>query len=131
MASKRIKKIATESHKRVDDHIQKEKRTNFNREKKKLRIVAYLISLGDMRATETRIREKSKIPKQEPTDFNKLLSELLAMKWVKGFEPTREGGYTEYTVTERGRDALNEAKRIAREDHPLADLVIFEDILEF
>jgi len=128
LASKRIKKISTEIYKRAEIHIRKEKKTYFTKDKKKLRIIAYLVSL-DKRATENKIREKAPIPKQEPTDFKKLLRELLAMKWVEGFEPTREDGYEEYTFTEKGRDALNEAKRIVREDNnPLADLEAFEDI---
>ncbi len=131
MASKRRKKIATESHKRPEDHIRKEKKTYFSKDKKKLRIVAYLVSLGDKRATENKIREKSRIPKQEPSNFKDLLSGLVAMKWVRRYEATREDGYEEYTFTEKGRDALNEAKTIVREDLPLAELEAFEDILEF
>jgi hypothetical protein len=99
------------------------------KDKRKLIVVSYLISLGEKRANRNIISNKAfKLRKQEPGDFKQLMNELVAMKWIDS--ETREDGIEWYRHTENGRDALNEAKKIARENHPLAALEIFEDILE-
>lgn len=100
------------------------------KDKRKLTVVSYLISLGEKRATRNQISTKAfKLRKQEPGDFKQLMNELCIMDWVNS--ETREDGYEWYTLTENGRGALNEAKKLARENHPLAALEIFEDILDF
>lgn len=100
------------------------------KDKRKLNVVSYLISLDKKRATRNQISTKAlKLRKQEPGDFKQLMNELVTMNWVDS--ETREDGYEWYTHTENGRDALNEAKRLSREKHPLAELEIFDDILDF
>jgi len=100
------------------------------KDKRKLIVVSYLISLDGNRATRNHILNKGfHKKKQEPGDFKQLMSELVAMKWVDA--ETREDNYDWYTFTENGRTALNEAKKLSRENHPLAALEIFEDILDF
>lgn len=100
------------------------------KDKRKLIVISYLISLEGKRATKNQISNKAfKMKKQEPGDFKQLMNELVAMKWVDS--ETRDDDYEWYTNTEDGRDALNEAKKLARENHPLAALEIFEDILDY
>jgi len=100
------------------------------KDKRKLIVVSYLISLGEKRATRNSISKKAlKLKGQEPGDFKQLMSELVTMGWVDS--ETREDDYDWYTFTENGRNALNEAKKLSRENHPLAALEIFEDILDF
>ena len=57
------------------------------------------------------------------------MNELCSMMWIDS--ETREDGYEWYTHTEHGRVALNEAKKMSRENHPLAALEIFEDVLDY
>ncbi len=100
------------------------------KDKRKLIVVSYLITLEGKRATRNQIQNKAiKVRKQEPGDFKQLMNELVAMSWVHS--ETRDDGYEWYTFTEGGREALNEAKKLSRENHPLAALEIFEDILDF
>ena len=99
------------------------------KDKRKLIVVSYLISLGEKRANRHQITNKIKLRKQEPGDFKQLMNELVVMNWIDS--ETREDDIDWYTYTENGRDALNEAKKLARENHPLAALEIFEDILDF
>ena len=100
------------------------------KDKRKLIVVSYLISLEGKRATRNQILTKGfALKKQEPGDFKQLMNELVAMKWVD--TETREDNYEWYMFTENGRNALNEAKKLSRENHPLAALEIFEDILDF
>ena len=99
------------------------------KDKRKLIVVSYLFSLNGNRSTRNQILTKAfHLRKQEPGDFKQLMNELIAMEWVQS--ETREDGYEWYTFTEYGRQALNEAKKLARENHPLSSLEIFEDILE-
>ena len=56
------------------------------------------------------------------------MNELVAMEWVD--VETREDDNDWYTFTEDGRTALNEAKKLSRENHPLAALGCFDDILD-
>ena len=103
---------------------------NTPRDKRKLIVVSYLISLGGKKANRNSILNNAfKLNKQEPADFKDLMNELVSMKWIDS--ETREDTYEWYTHTENGRDALNEAKKIARENHPLAGLDIFEDVLDY
>jgi len=101
------------------------------KDQRKLLVVSYLISLEGKRSTRHGIREKGFAgrSKQEPGDFKQLMNELIAMKWVDS--ETREDENEWYTFTENGRTALNEAKKLSRENHPLAALDSFEDILDF
>ena len=105
--------------------------TRTSKDQRKLLVVSYLISLEGKRSTRHGIREKGFAgrSKQEPGDFKQLMNELMAMKWVDS--ETREDENEWYTFTENGRTALNEAKKLSRENHPLAALDIFEDILDF
>ncbi len=107
------------------------------RDKRKLLVVSYLISLGinpetksQVRATKNQIMNKAfQLRKQEPGDFKQLMNELVAMDWIDS--QTRDDGYEWYTFTENGKNALNEAKRLVEENHPLAALEIFEDVEDF
>ncbi len=104
--------------------------TRIPKDKRKLIVVSYLISLEGKRSTRHGIRDKGFVgkTKQEPGDFKTLMNELVAMGWVD--VETREDGNDWYTFTEDGRTALNEAKKLSRENHPLAALGCFDDILD-
>ena len=104
--------------------------TRASKDERKLVVIAYLISIEGKRATKGGIRDKGFAGrgKQEPGDFKKLMNELVAMEWVD--VETREDDHDWYTFTEDGRMALNEAKKLSRENHPLAALGCFDDILD-
>lgn len=100
------------------------------KDRKKLKIISYLLSIQPSHATRYNIMRKAKLPSQEPEEFKQLMNELVFMKWVELQEPTREGGFEEYFISECGKEALNEAKRLVREKHPLSELSVFDDMLD-
>ena len=108
-----------------------EKRIQFTKDKKKLAVTAYLISISPKGATKNKIATKAKIRSQEGKDFDNLMNGLVQMGWALKKESESEGGHDNFFVTEKGRDALNKAKELAREEHPIAELEAFEDILDF
>ena len=107
------------------------RKTRYSKDKKKLAVAAYLISIYPKGATKNGIMTKAKIRSQEGTDFDRFMNDLLIMKWVEKKESESVGGYDSFHATQEGIDALNKAKELAREDHPLAKLETFQDILDF
>lgn len=108
-----------------------EKRIQYSKDKKKLAVIAYLISITPKGATKNKIATKAKIRSQEGGDFDDFMSGLVKIGWALKKESESVGGYDNFFVTEKGRDALNKAKELAREEHPLVKLEAFEDILDF
>lgn len=108
-----------------------EKRIQDPSDKKKLAITAYLVSIAPKGATKNKIATKSKIRSQEGVDFDNFMNGLERIGWVIKKESESVGGYDNFFVTDEGRDALNKAKELAREDHPLAALEALEDIQDF
>ena len=135
MASKRRRSISLRDVESKDKHghVIKERKDRVARDLKKLAIVAFLVKKDaeHKRATVNEIRNKAAIKtKQEPYDFNAIMSELLSMQRIEFYPKTSDGGYDEYTVSVRGSNALNKAKEIVRENNPLADLEAFSNILD-
>ena len=92
--------------------------------------MSYLIKLGnDHRANKNQIGTYAQETTQQRGDFEVILREMVAMGWIE-FEE-REDSYKWYTFTQKGMDALTEAKRLVNENHPLAELDTFQDIFEF
>ena len=108
-----------------------ERRIQYSKDKKKLAVTAYLVSISPKGATKNNIATKSKIRSQEGTDFDIFMGELVLMGWVIKKESESIGGYDNYFVTEKGLLALNKAKELAREENPLIDLEAFQDVLDF
>jgi len=106
-----------------------EKRIQYTKDKKRLAVTAYLNSIFPKGATKHNISTTAKIRSQEGTDFDNFMNGLARIGWAKKVESV--GGNDNFFVTEKGRDALNKAKELAREDHPLAALEAFEDIQDF
>ena len=94
-------------------------------------VTAYLVSIFPKGATKNKISTKSKIRSQEGTEFNEFMNGLERIGWVIKKESDSVDGNDNFFVTEKGRDALNKAKELAREEHPLAGLEAFEDIQDF
>jgi predicted transcriptional regulator len=107
------------------------KRTQHPKDKKKLAVVAYLVSISPKGATKNKIATKARIRSQEGSEFDNFMNELVIIGWVIRKESESVGGYDNFFVTEKGRDALNKAKELVREGHPLVELEIFQDILDF
>lgn len=107
------------------------KRIQYSKDKKKLAVTAYLVSISPKGATKNNIATNAKIRSQEGTDFDIFMSELVLMGWVLKKESESVGGYGNYFVTEKGLIALNKAKELAREENPLIDLEAFQDVLDF
>jgi len=106
------------------------KRTNIPKEKKKLLVVSYLMKLGkDRRANKNQIAQSAQENSQQRGDYGKILSEMVAMDWIEYEE--REDNLKWYTTTQNGRDALEKAKKLVNDKHPLAELEIFQDLLDF
>jgi len=60
------------------------------------------------------------------------MNEMLAMNWVTKEELSDAAiPYDIYGITEKGRKAVYEAKKLVSENHPLASLAVFEDMLDF
>ena len=108
-----------------------ERRIQYPSDKKKLAVTAYLISILPKGATSHMISTKAKIRSQDGTDFREFLNGLARIGWVKKKESDTVGGYDTFFATEEGRDALNKAKELSREEHPLGALEAFEDIQDF
>ena len=108
-----------------------EKRVQYSRDKKKMAVTAYLVSIFPKGATKNKISTKSKIRSQEGTEFDNFMNGLVLSGWVDKKESESVDGYDNFFVTEKGREALNKAKELAREEHPLAALEVFEDIQDF
>ncbi len=111
--------------------IHSEKRVQYSRDKKKLAVTAYLNSIFPKGATKHNISTTAKIRSQEGTDFDNFMNGLERIGWVIKKESESVGGYDNFFVTDEGRDALNKAKELAREDHPLAALEALEDVQDF
>jgi len=108
-----------------------DRRIHYPSDKKKLAVTAYLVSVLPKGATSHMISTKAKIRSQDGTEFREFLNGLERIGWVKKEESVSVGGYDNFFATEKGRDALNKAKELAREEHPLGALEAFEDIQDF
>jgi len=141
MASKRRKFVSGGTYEREKhEHLPSEKKKSSLRDdKRKLLIISYLISRNGARVTTQKIVNNAikilddtpqgyRILKQEQPKIKKIMSELVAMEWAEAEQ--REDGYEWYTFTEKGRDALNKAKELVHDNHPLASLEAFEDIVD-
>jgi len=111
--------------------IRTEKRVQYSKDKKKLAVTAYLVSIFPKGASKNKISTKSKIRSQEGTEFDNFMNELVRIGWASKKESESVGGHDNFFVTEKGREALNKAKELAREEHPLGALEAFEDIQDF
>jgi len=108
-----------------------DRRIQYPSDKKKLAVTAYLVSVLPKGATSHMISTKAKIRSQDGTEFKEFLNGLRRIGWVTKKESENIGGYDTYFATEKGRDALNKAKELSREEHPLGALEAFEDIQDF
>jgi len=108
-----------------------ERRVQYTKDKKKLAVTAYLVSIFPKGATKNKISTKSKIRSQEGTDFDNFMIDLVRIGWADKKESESVDGYDNFFVTEKGREALNKAKELAREEHPLALLEALEDVQDF
>jgi len=108
-----------------------EKRVHHSQDKKMLAVTAYLISIHPQGGTKNHISKKSKLRSQEGDEFKMLMTQLVLMGWVRMEKPKNIGGYDTFFVTDSGRDAVNQAKQISRENSPLGKLSIFDDICDF
>lgn len=108
----------------------KVKRTYQYRDKKKLVVMAYLASIYPKGDTKHGIATKAKFRKQEPSDFANLMKELTEINWVDKKESEIVGGHDNYVTTGKGRAALNKAKELARDGHPLSSLDAFQNVLD-
>ena len=106
------------------------KRIQHPRDKKKLAVMAYLASINPSTATKTNIAKKAKLRSQEAVDFTNLMNELVSIGWVEKKLPESIDGYEHYCMTEKGQDALNEAKELVRKKSPLSSLDVFKDVFE-
>ena len=110
---------------------QRIKRDYQSKDKKKLIVMAYMASIDPKGSTRHGIATHAKTRKQEHADFGNLVNKLVEIDWLEKKESTSVGGHDNYFITDKGREALNMAKELAREDHPLGSLDVFKDILNF
>ena len=106
------------------------KRTQHSRDKKKLVVMVYLASINPHAATKTNIAKKAKLRSQEGVDFTNLMNELILIGWIEKKLPENIDGYEYYCMTEKGQNALNEAKELVRRKSPLSSLDVFKDVFE-
>ncbi len=110
----------------------KETRITQSKDKKKLIVVNYLISIHPKKASRNNIAKHAKLRAQNDDEFKIIMNDMFAMKWVTKEELSDAAiPYDIYGITEEGRDAVNEAKKFVRENLPLASLEVFEDMLDF
>jgi hypothetical protein len=99
-------------------------RINLPRDNTKLKIVNYLLTKNSG-ARRYEIQHKAGIRKQEPREFKKFLLEMCEEGWIKESKLDISGGIDVYEITENGRNAVNKAKELLRENHPLTKLHAF------
>lgn len=118
--------------KREKREAEPQRRVTYPKDKSKLHVADYLISIYPKKVTRSNIMNHAKIRKQNDTEFKKFMREMVIMKWAEVVEHTKPDGTANeyYGIIEEGRDAVNEAKKIVREDSPLAKLEVFEDMLD-
>ena len=103
------------------------KEIQISNDKKKLVVIAYLASIHPKGATKYGISTKSKIRSPE-SYFDGCMSELVSIGWVNMKESKNVRRNKLFFVTEKGLVALNKAKEIVRENHPLSVLETFDGI---
>jgi len=109
----------------------KETRITHSKDKRKLIVANYLISIHPKKVSRNYIANHAKLRAQNDDEFKPIMNEMFAMKWVTKEELSDAAiPYDIYGITEEGRDAVNEAKKLVSENHPLANLEVFEDMLE-
>ena len=100
-------------------------------DQKKLAVISYLVSISPKGATKTGISRKASILSQAGDEFDEFMIQLEGIEWVKRKESESVGGYDNFFVTEKGREALNLAKQLEREGHPLAKLDGIQGVGDF
>ena len=105
------------------------KRDYQPKDKKKLIVMAYMASIHPKGSTKHGIATHAKTRKQEHADFDNLVNTLVEIDWLKKEASISVGGHDNYFITDKGRDALNKAKELARGGHPLSSLDVFKDVL--
>ena len=106
------------------------KRDYQPKDKKKLIVMAYMVSIHPKGSTRHGIATHAKTRKQEHADFGNLVNTLVEIDWLRKEAPISVSGHDNYFITDEGRKALNMAKELARDDHPLSSLDVFKDVLD-
>jgi len=102
-------------------------RINLPRDNTKLKIASYLYTKSQG-ARRNEIQHKAGIRKQEPSEFKRFLSEMIESGWIKEVKFDISGGIEIYQITEDGKSAVDKAKELLRNNHPLTKLHTFNDI---
>ena len=97
------------------------------RDNAKLRVASYLSERADG-ATRNEISQKSDIRKRGDADLKSLLDEMAVDGWITGTPTTLGGGMTAYALAGAGRAALEQARSLIAQGHPLSSLDAFDGI---
>ena len=100
------------------------KRINIPRDTTKLLIAYYLYRKG-AGATPNELARKATSRTQAADIFKVYLEEMLEMKWVTKKKHRLAGGISEYNITEHGIKAIEHARELIDNDHPLSKLDAF------
>jgi len=103
----------------------KRSRPNIPRDLTKLKLAFYLYSKG-RGATPNELAKKATNRTQAADVFKDYLEELLEMKWVNKKSVDYGGGMSIYSITDDGRKAVEEAKNLIDNKHPLSKLDLFD-----
>ena len=100
------------------------KRTNIPRDTTKLSIADYLYRKGHG-ATPNELSRKATSRTQAADIFKVYLEEMLEMNWVTKKKLHLAGGISEYTITKKGIEAIEHARELIDNEHPLSKLDAF------
>jgi len=103
------------------------RRDNTPRDNTKLRILDFL-SAKQQGATRFNIMTHANIRKQEDENFKIILDEMVSINWIEKTSFEHGGGMTVYTLKDEGRSALEKAKELKRDNHPISKLSAFNEI---
>jgi len=102
----------------------KRNRPNIPRDHTKLTIAIYLYRKRSG-ATPNELAKKGTYRTQAADIFKEYLEELLEMKWVKKKKVDYGGGMSIYSITDDGVKAVEEARNLINNNHPLSKLGVF------
>ena len=94
------------------------------RDNTKLKVAAYLSERADG-ATRNELSQKSDIRRRGDRELKAILEEMVLAGWIASSSTTLGGGMTVYRLADGGRAALDEARSLIAQRHPLSSLDAF------
>lgn len=99
-------------------------RARYPRDNAKLKIAAYLSGRAEG-ATRNEVSQKSDIRKRGDGELKAILEEMIQAGWVTSRRTSVGGGMTVYALADDGRAALEHARGLRAQGHPLSSLDVF------